>query len=233
MSLGRGRLARRICRRARPHYVIRETARAGRPEPWCQRRRHDVPDTCHPARRRSIAGSRHCADGIAGTRAAVASRRRSIRSRERTTGDSIMKKLIFALAGASLLVTAGVALASHSADLALDANRMFFRYWAPGVDSGDFQVLSGNVHNPIVLPCDVTSFGGQLDIDYLGTGPTVVPQLTATFFDDQNQPITSHGCLGDTNLTSEGGTFNPIAAGGVQTDGYILVSSTNQFCQWL
>jgi len=144
-----------------------------------------------------------------------------------------MKKLMFTLAGASLLVTAGIALASDSADLALDANRMFFRYWAPGVDSGDFQVLPGNVHNPIVLPCGVTSFGGQLDIDYLGAGPTVVPQLTATFFDDQNQPITSHGCLGDTNLPSVAGTFNSISAGGVQPDGYTLVSSTNQFCQWL
>jgi len=140
-----------------------------------------------------------------------------------------MKKLMFTLSGASLLVTAGIALASNSADLALDANRMFFRYWAPGVDSGDFQVLPGNVHDPIVLPCDVTSFGGQLDIDYLGAGPTVVPRLTVTFFDDHNQPITSHGCLGDTNLPFVAGTFNPIAAGGVQPDGYTLVSSTNQF----
>lgn len=144
-----------------------------------------------------------------------------------------MKKLMFTLAGASLLVTAGIALASDSADLALDANRMFFRYWAPGVDSGDFQVLPGNVHNPIVLPCDVTVFGGQLDIDYLGAGPTAFPQFTATFFDDQDQPITSHGCLGDTNLPFVAGTFNSISAGGVQTDGYTLVSSTNQFCQWL
>jgi hypothetical protein len=144
-----------------------------------------------------------------------------------------MKKLIVTLASTSLLAAAGIALASGSADLALDANRMFFRYWAPGVDSGDFQVLPGNVHDPIVLPCGVTSFGGQLDIDYLGAGPTAVPQLTATFFDDQNQPITSHGCLGDTNLPSVSGTFNSIAAGGVQPDGYTLVSSTNQFCQWL
>lgn len=144
-----------------------------------------------------------------------------------------MKKLIATLASTSLLAAAGIALASSSADLALDANRMFFRYWAPGVDSGDFQVLPGNVHAPIVLPCDVTSFGGQLDVDYLGAGPTVVPQLTATFFDAQNQPITSHGCLGDTSLASVAGTFNAIAAGGVQPDGYVLVSSTNQFCQWL
>lgn len=144
-----------------------------------------------------------------------------------------MKKLIVTLVSASLLAVAGIALASNSADLALDSSRMFFRYWAPGVDSGDFQVLPGNVHNPIVLPCDVTSFGGQLDIDYLGAGPTASPQFTATFFDDQNQPITSHGCLGDTNLSSVAGTFNPIAAGGVQTDGYMLVSSTHQFCQWM
>lgn len=144
-----------------------------------------------------------------------------------------MKKLIVTLVSASLLAVAGIALASNAADLALDANRMFFHYWAPGVDSGDFQVLPGNVHNPIVLPCDVTSFGGQLDIDYLGAGPTATPQLTVTFFDDQNQPITSHGCLGDTHLPFVRGTFNPISAGGVQPDGYTLVSSTNQFCQWL
>src|ERR1700742_4412793 len=64
------------------------------------------------------------------------------------SGDSTMKKLTVTLASASLLAAAGIALASGPADLALDANRMFFRYWAPGVDSGDFQVLPGDSPEP-------------------------------------------------------------------------------------
>ncbi len=151
-----------------------------------------------------------------------------------------MKKLTATLASATLITAAGIALADDPADLALDANRMFFRYWAPGMDSGDFQVLPGNVHNPIVLPCGVTQFGGQFDIDYLGTGPTVYPKLAVTFFDDQNQAIPSQGCQGDTSLSSVTGWFNPITAGGVQPAGYYLVSSTltgpnpaNPWCRWL
>jgi hypothetical protein len=121
---------------------------------------------------------------------------------------------------------------------------MFFNYWAPGVTSGAFQVLPGNVQNPIVLPCGVTQFGGQFDIDYLGAGPTVYPEIAVTFFDVQNPVnqvmITSLGCRGDTSLSSVNGQFNPITAGGVQTDGYYLVSSpligpnpANPWCRWL
>jgi hypothetical protein len=160
---------------------------------------------------------------------------RSIRveRRRNDTGDSTMKKLIATLASAALLTAAGIALANSSADLALDPNRMFFQYWAPGVDSGDFQVMPGNVHNPIVLPCEVTSFGGQLDIDYLGAGPTVYPQFTVTFFDDQDQPITSQGCQGNIHVSSLVVSVNPFSPGAAQAAGYIPVSSTNQFCAWM
>lgn len=146
-----------------------------------------------------------------------------------------MNKLLASTLGAlSLICTAGLGIAGQQADLSLDPARMFFRYTAPGgVDSGDFQVYPDNRHNPIVVPCDTLTFGGQLDINYLGTGPTVYPDLTFTFFDANNNPITSTGCLKNHTLTSEGAELGALSAGSTQSDGYMLVSSTNQFCDWL
>jgi hypothetical protein len=102
-----------------------------------------------------------------------------------------------------------------------------------GVNTGAFQVLPDNRRNPIVLPCDAQMFGGQVDIEYRGSGPTVFPRLTATFFDDQNNPIVSSGCLKNQVLTSESASLAAMAAGSVQQDGYTLVDSTTQFCPWL
>jgi hypothetical protein len=133
----------------------------------------------------------------------------------------------------SLLVAAGIGIAGPQADLGLDTNRMFFNYVAPGVNTGAFQVLPDNRHNPIVLPCDVQMFGGQVDIDYVGAGPTVFPKLTATFFDNQNNSIASHGCLGNQTFTSESANLAAMTAGTMQRDGYTLIDSTNQFCPWL
>jgi hypothetical protein len=143
-----------------------------------------------------------------------------------------MNKLVAsALATSTLLATAGLAFASTQADIGFDPNRMFFRYTSPGVDSS-FQVLPDNLHNPIVLPCNVQLFGGQIDIDYAGAGPTVFPNLTATFFDDHNNPIVSGGCLNNQVVSGTSSNLNAMTAGSVQVDGYTPVSSTTQFCAW-
>jgi hypothetical protein len=106
------------------------------------------------------------------------------------------------------LAAAGMAIASTQADIGFDPNR-------------------------IVLPCDVQMFGGQIDINYAGAGPTVFPKFTATFFDGQNNLIVSSGYLKTQALTSVIGTLAPMTAGSVQTDGLTPVSSTSQFCAWL
>jgi hypothetical protein len=145
-----------------------------------------------------------------------------------------MNKLIVStLAASSLFTATGLALASPPVDLGFDRNRFFFQYTAPGVDSGAFQVLPDNVHDPIVLPCDVQTFGGGIDIDYIGAGPTVFPKLTATYFNNQNAPIVSAGCLGTQVLTNEWGGMAAMTAGSVQNDGYTLINSTSPFCPWL
>src|ERR1043165_4231129 len=77
------------------------------------------------------------------------------------------------LALSSLFVTAGLGVAGPQADLGFDPNQMFFNDIASGVNTGAFQVLPDNRHNPIVLPCDVQTFGGQVNIKYVGAGPTV------------------------------------------------------------
>jgi len=136
-----------------------------------------------------------------------------------------MNKLVASiLVTSTLIAAAGIAIAGPPADIGFDPNRMFFRYQAPGVDSGDFQVVPENRYNPIVLPCDVQVFGGQNDIDYLGTGPTVFPHLTATFFNGQNQ-IVSKGCTGLQLFSDEGGFFYAMTAGSMQRNGYYAISS--------
>jgi hypothetical protein len=145
-----------------------------------------------------------------------------------------MPKLIAStLATSTLFAAAGLAIAGPTADIGFDRNRMFFEYTAPGVDSGAFQVLPDNVHDPIVLPCDVQTFGGGIDIDYIGPGPTVFPLLRATYFNDQNTQIVSAGCLNNQVLTSEWGGMAAMTAGSVQNDGYTLINSTSPFCPWL
>lgn len=130
------------------------------------------------------------------------------------------------------LASVGISIAAGQADLGFDANRMFFRYVAPSTGTVDFQMLPDNVNNPIVLPCDVQMFGGQADFNYAGSGPTVFPRLTATFFNGNN-PIVSSGCLNNQVLQNVYGDLAAITAGTVQTDGYTLVSSTSVFCPWL
>jgi len=144
------------------------------------------------------------------------------------------KLIVSTLATSTLLATAGLAIAGPPADIGFDRNRMLFEYTAPGVDSGAFQVLPDNIHDPIVLPCDVQTFGGGMDIAYIGAGPSVFPLLRATYFDDQNTQIVSAGCLNNQTLTSEWGGMGEIAAGSVQKDdGYTLINSTSPFCPWL
>jgi hypothetical protein len=92
-----------------------------------------------------------------------------------------MNKLtVSTLATSSLLLAVGTSIAAPQADLGLDPNRLLFIFYAPSGDSGNFPVHAGNLHNPIILPCDLTSFGGDVDIHYTGPGPDVYPRLTAT-----------------------------------------------------
>jgi hypothetical protein len=146
-----------------------------------------------------------------------------------------MKKLVAPILSTSVLVLmiAGFAVAGTQADIGFKPNRMFFRYTAPGMDSGNFQVLPENRYNPIVLPCGVQVFQTQIDINADGAGLRVFPKVTVTFFDDQNNPIVSSGCLKDRMLPSVSRTLNAMTPGSVQTDSLNLVSSVNQFCDWL
>jgi hypothetical protein len=146
-----------------------------------------------------------------------------------------MNKLLALIFAASTLdATAGLAVAGPPADLGFEPNRMFFRFVAPSTGTVDFQVLPDNLHNPIVLPCDLQEFGGQADFKYIGAGPTVFPKFTEAFFNAQNnQSIVSSGCTGLLVLQNEWAYFHAMTAGSVQTDGYGTVSSTNQFCPWM
>lgn len=145
-----------------------------------------------------------------------------------------MNKLLASIFTTTTLVAASPTIAGASGDLAFDPNRMFFRFVAPSTGTVDFQMLPDNVNNPIVLPCDLESFGGQTDLRYTGDGPTVFPKFIETFFNAKtNQPIVSTGCTGTLTLTDMWAGFHSMTAGSVQTDGYGTISSTNTFCAWM
>jgi hypothetical protein len=132
----------------------------------------------------------------------------------------INKLTLSALVTTPLLLAAGTSRAD-TADLALDPDRMFFAFFAPSGDSGDFQVLPGNRYNPIVLPCVVERFGGQLDIHDNGQGGDVSPGLVVTMALD-GSPI----FVGGNPLQSAArGGFGQMSAGTVQVDGYTAVNS--------
>ncbi|HZJ64361.1 MAG TPA: hypothetical protein VFD36_12650 [Kofleriaceae bacterium] len=146
----------------------------------------------------------------------------------------MMKRFVpsaLALAG-YILATLGISVAGGQADLGFVPDRMFFRYIAPSTGTVDLQMLPDNVNNPIVLPCDVEVFGGQADFEYGGTVPAVFPRTKATLFHG-NSPIVSSGCRSNQVVQDVQFDMTAMADGAVQTDGYTVVSSTNQLCAWL
>lgn len=138
-----------------------------------------------------------------------------------------MNRLFASTIAMSMLATGGLCFAEPQADLALDRNRMFFRYTTSALDTGDFQVIPGNIYNPIVLPCsDVVSFGGQYDVDYLGAGAEVHPVVTFTFFTGGTQLANQNGYL------SRMQPLGPISPGQALPQGFVVLKSNAQFFEF-
>ncbi|MFT3773963.1 MAG: hypothetical protein QM820_52005 [Minicystis sp.] len=146
-----------------------------------------------------------------------------------------MNKHIAATLGAlSLLCAAGASMAgSAQADLGIDPSRMFFTFTSPAGSAGAFQVAPDNIHNPIVLPCDVQVFGGQVDIDYVGAGRTVYPRILLSYHTLANAQMTSTGYSGNQNISVMYGDLKPISGGAVQMDGYTAIDTLGQFRDWI
>lgn len=140
-------------------------------------------------------------------------------------------------------IVAGIALGgvAQAADLAIDPYRFFLVYQVKNKTAPVYQVLPqpggasfNDADTPMLIPCAVQMFGGQLDV--VSGGPDdVYPRVT---FDlvrgDTNAVIVSHGYYGDVTFDHLDMNISaPVSAGGRQTAGFTPVSKVSTFKRWL
>jgi hypothetical protein len=143
------------------------------------------------------------------------------------------KPLLTALGSLTILLAAeSVVLASKGSDLGIDPSRLFFVYDAPSGNSGEFQLLPNTDKNPLILPCDLELFGGQIDLTYDGGGSTVYPRVAFSFYDSSNTLITSSGYSGYASLGVMEMDVQPMTPNTRQMDGYTPVDSVGMFRDW-
>ncbi len=124
--------------------------------------------------------------------------------------------------------------------------RFYLRYQGPGYDTGAFQLASGDGLNPanfgrptlgtagdpLLLPCDFTDLGGQVDIVH-PKGPHVWPMLDQSILVDGVAQV-SHGKAGGAApFAAVRSAMSMMIDQTTQTDGYGTVSSTSAFATWL
>ncbi len=157
-----------------------------------------------------------------------------------------MKQLVPFVRGTSCRAAAIVAAlalggVARAADLSIDAQRFFLVYQVKNETSPVYQVLPhpgtttfNDVDTPMLVPCNVQMFGGQLDVVSAGPDevyPRVTFELTRS---DTNTIVVSHGYYG--NVTFDHLDMNissPVSAGGRDTAGFTPVSKVSQWKQWL
>lgn len=145
-----------------------------------------------------------------------------------------MNKLAFASLGFVALVTAAATsvAANRGVDLSLNPAHLDFTYHSPSGDLADLPMTPNTVHNPLILPCDVTLFGGELVVDYQGTGPNVFPRVDFSFFTAGGAVLPTSGCTG-IPLATMPMDLGVMSAGTSQLDGYTPVAAPPApFCAW-
>lgn len=145
-----------------------------------------------------------------------------------------MKKLVSAFLGTLVLsLAAGAALAQGSADMTLDRDRLYFRFWTADTDSGEIQMLPNTKHNPLVLPCDLTRFGGQLDAKNKSSAQPVYANVVERLYYEDGQLLVTHGYSGAVTLDhSDTNISQLIASGGTQPAGFLTVDSEGFARHW-
>ncbi len=124
--------------------------------------------------------------------------------------------------------------------------RFYLRYQGPGYDTGAFQLAGGDgisaansgrptlgtAGDPLLLPCDFTDFGGQVDIVY-PKGPHMWPMLDQSILVNGVATV-SHGKNGGAApFTAVRSAMSMIIDQTTQTDGYGTISSTSPYATWL
>jgi len=153
------------------------------------------------------------------------------------TGTKGNRRKWYGLALGALLATG----TAGAADLTIDANRFYLVYQVKGVVSPAYQVLPKTTGSspfntkdtPMLIPCGVEYFGGQLRI--VSGGPEdVYARVSFEFHRPDGSTITSTGFYGteffdhlDMNVSGL------LSAGQGEDAGFTPVSKVNTFKRWL
>jgi hypothetical protein len=140
---------------------------------------------------------------------------------------------------AALALASAVAGAAHAADLGLNPYRFFLVYTVKNQTAPVYQVLSATgassfntQDTPMLLPCGVQNFGGQLQV--VSGGPDdVYPRVTVELRKPDKSLTVSHGYYGNVTFDHLDMNLNPIPAGTVADAGFTPVSKISPFKGWL
>jgi hypothetical protein len=142
---------------------------------------------------------------------------------------------------AAIVLATGISGLAHAADLSINPYRFFLVYQVKDTTSPVYQVLPqpggasfNDPNTPMLIPCGVQMFGGQLDVQSAGPDE-VYPRVTFELYrSDTKSFIQSHGYYG--NVTFDHLDMNissPVSAGQAVTAGFTPVSKVSPFKGWL
>jgi hypothetical protein len=143
---------------------------------------------------------------------------------------------------AAIALAIGIGGLAHAADLALNPSRFYLVYQVKSATSPVYQVLPppgggasfNDEKTPMLIPCDVQMFGGQLNVQ--SAGPDVVyPRVTFELYrSDTKSFIVSHGFYGDVTFDHlDMNISGALSAGQNEDAGFTPVSKVSDFKRWL
>jgi hypothetical protein len=142
---------------------------------------------------------------------------------------------------AAIALATGISGLAHAADLSINPYRFYLVYQVKNTKSPVYQVLpqpggaSFNDENtPMLIPCSVQMFGGQLNVQSAGPDD-VYPRVTFELYrSDTKSIVVSHGYYG--NVTFDHLDMNisaPLSAGQNEDAGFTPISKVSDFKTWL
>jgi hypothetical protein len=142
---------------------------------------------------------------------------------------------------AALVLATGIGGLAHAADLAINPYRFFLVYQVKNTTSPVYQVLPqpggasfNDANTPMLIPCGVQMFGGQLNVQSAGPDD-VYPRVTFELYrSDTNSIIVSHGYSGNVTFDHLDMNISALLAAGQSEDaGFTPVSKVSVFKDWL
>jgi len=126
--------------------------------------------------------------------------------RARIAGACTRARTLWRHVTVSLALVGSLAGAVQATDLSLDPTQFFVRYQVRGLFTPEYQILPmatgafpfNTEKTPLLLPCRVQKFGGQLQVNSAPSGDPVYANVRIRFIRSDGTAITSQGFGGAT-----------------------------------